>query len=314
MADTQTSNPNSNSNPAESASPPASPAGEARAAEQRDIADLLGIQDEVIQEELAKGTGSVDSKAPDANAQPPAQVPADAKPSGTEPPTQPIPAEEPKSPMVDNESLKDVLKQVLAETRQEPIQQAPQQQAPQAEAPYYNPVVPAEIVNALASEDPAIRQQGMSVLVGGAMNKVRQDLISVVRAEVQAAFSQVPNVFAQQQQQKSEGDKLREVFYEENPNFGGNQARMQLVAMTAIQLAQNMGPQFKGPDVNFRNSLAKVLEDMTGIKAGKTNAPGNPPPPARKQPYQSGGSNTRSADGTQTLQDEIWDTIGGPPN
>ncbi len=312
MAD-QTSNQNS-SLPQEGQQQPTqqNEQGQAQPAEQQDIADLLGISDDV-EAELAKGAGSVDKKAPDANAQPPAQVPADAKPTGTEPPEKPIPAEE-KPQLVDNESLKDVLKQVLAENRQEAPQQ-PQQQAPaQAEAPFYNPVVPNEIVQALASDDPALRQQGLSVLVGGAMNKVRQDLISVVRAEVQAAFSQVPSVFAQQQQQKSEGDKLREVFYEENPNFGGNQNRMQLVAMTAIQLAQNLGQNFKGPDANFRNLLAKTLEEMTGIKAGRSEAPKNPPPPAKKPIYQSGGSNTRSSDGTTSLQDEIWDTIGGAPN
>jgi len=311
MAETPSQNQNSNSTQDEQQPPPSNPAVEARQAEQRDIADLLGIQDEAIVEELGKGTGSVDTKPPSADEQPKKEIPSDAKPTGTEPPEQPIPPEA-KPPQVDNESLKDVLKQVLAENKQEAPAPAPQAQE---EAPFYNPVVPTEIVQALASDDANIRQQGLSILVGGAMNKVRQDLVAVVRAEVQAAFSQVPSVFAQQQQQKSEGDKLRETFYEEHPNFGGNQARMQLVAMTAIQLAQNMGTAFKGPDKPFRDALAKTLQDMTGIQAGKP-AGGNPPKaePQKKLPYQSGGSNTRAGEQTQNLQDEIWDTIGGPPN
>jgi hypothetical protein len=307
-------NPNQNSNSSqENQQTPQSEDGSNQPQEQRDIADLLGLEEEEVKEELAKGAGSVDTKpAPASEAKPPAQVPGDGKQTGTESPAPPIPPEEEKPPAVDQESLKDVLKQVLAENKQEA---PPQVQTPKEEPPFYNPVVPNEIVNALASDDANIRQQGLSVLVGGAMNKVRQDLVAVVRAEVQAAFSQVPSVFAAQQAQKSEGDKLREVFYEENPNFGGNQARMQLVAMTAIQLAQNMGPAFKGPDAAFRTSLAKTLEDMTGIKAGKVpGAPEKNPPPPKKPTYQSGGSSTRSGDSATSLQDEIWDTIGGAPN
>lgn len=270
-----------------------------------DIADLIGGFDSEVVEELGKGQGSVDGKpAPQAQ---PGPIPGDGgQQAPPEEQAAPIPPEEQPRP-VSEESLKDVLKQVMSETRQEFPQQQPQ--APQQEQPYYNPVVPPEIVQALSSEDMNLRQQGLSILIGGAMNKVRSDLSTMVRAEIQAAFNQVPNVFNQQQQQRAEGDKLREVFYEENPNFGGNQKRMQLVALTAMQLAQSMGQAFRGPDKQFRDMLAKHVEEITGIKAGKAN-PNPPAPPQRR--YQSGGSNTRSANANPSLQDEIWDVIGGP--
>jgi len=236
------------------------------------------------------------------------QIPGDVKPPVQADGQGAIPPEE-KPPVESSESLKDVLTQVLAEQRAAPAA-APAAQT-QPEQPYYTPTVPMELINAVSSEDPNVRQQGVSIIIGGAMNKVRADLSAVIRAEVQAALNVVPNLMQYQQKQKEDGDNLRKTFYEEHPNFGGNPNRMKLVAMTAIELAQGMGKEFKGPDKAFRDKLAATVEGMTGIKSGKAASPKDPPPKPR---YQSGGSPARGDDGAPSLSQEIWDTIGGGLN
>lgn len=280
-----------------------------------DISDLLGLAAEgeaAPKDEAKEKTGE---ETPPAKTQ---AKPDDGK-GEQKPAPAPVPGEEVKAgeeAKPAEQSLKDVLKEVLAETRQEAPKVEEKIEEKKPEAPHYNPVVPVEIMQGMESEDPEVRRHAVSAMIGGAMNKVRSDILAQLRGEFAQALSQVPQMITTQQTQAQEAAKFRQSFYEDNPNFATSEKRQQLVAYLAMDLAKRQiaAKTYKGTTPEFRAMLAKEVEDLTGIKAGK--APSQPEtkkkddPPPRK--FQAGGSNTRTGEVTQSLSQEISDVIGLP--
>ncbi len=269
----------------------------------QDIADLLGLSaEEPKKEEEAK---KPEEQKPQVSGKPeekPGAIPAQAP--SNEAPKQ----EEQKTPEPGKE-LKDLLQQVLAEQKGEKKEE--EQKAPEAEKPFYQPVVPKELMAAIEHEDPGVRQQGISALIGGAMNQVRRDLMAEFKGQLQAFGQQVPQVVEARQKLQDEALNSRKTFYEANPNFATTPERQQLVAMMGVQLAQQMGKDYKGMTPEFQAKLAQTFEAATGIKAGKAPAAPKVPevPPKKPGGFQTGASPTRTSDPVQTLSDEIFDVV-----
>src|SRR5690606_33992613 len=97
--------------------------------------------------------------------------------------------------------------------------------------PFYQPQVPPELVEAMGADDPRVRQQAMSIIVGGAMNKVRSDIIKEMEGRFQTFQTQFPQQLQQQTQQQEQVRQTTAKFYEDNPNFAASGERKQLVAM-----------------------------------------------------------------------------------
>ncbi len=224
----------------------------------------------------------------------------------------PKPGEEQKPPEVKEPGLKDLLKEVLAETKAKPEEKPPEQKP---EPPKYTPQVPDEIMEALVHDDPAVRKTAMSAMIGGAMNRVYTDLRKELVAAVAQIRQEVPAIQQQTEESRNAAKKAHDEFYEENPAFAGTPKMKQLVATTAIQMAQGMGKEYKGFTPEFRTALAKQIEEMTGgaLKAGKPAAKKEEPKkdPPKKQ-FQAGGPPARMNGGAeaQSLSDEIMDVIG----
>lgn len=275
-----------------------------------DIAELLSHAADSLGDNTEKEEGEKPSK-PDGNEQ------SDGGAEGDKDSQKPKPGDEGVKPeeKPQEQSLKDVLKEVLAERApKEETQEKPKQEEPKG--PKYAPSVPNEIMAAMESEDPKVRQQGVSALIGGAMNKVYADLKAEVTSLVQQTFSQVPQILEQRETLSRQAAEFRETFYGENPEFGKSEPRKKLVAMTAVQLAQSMGKEYKGFTPEFRTKLADAVSELTGLPKGK-GAPGKPPegqkPPKDKQGFQAGAKTpTRGSEPSaeDALRNDIADTIG----
>jgi hypothetical protein len=286
-----------------------------------DIADLLGHAADVDPgadngQEEKKPEGVDPSQTPKDEAQP------EGGKEGTNDQSQtPKPGEEqkPQSEAKPPEpSLKDVLKEVMNEVKAEapkPQEQKPEE--PKPEGPKYSPLVPDEIMAAIESEDPKVRQQGVSAMLGGAMNRVYADLKKEMQVTMATVLQQVPTILQQQQSAQAEAKRNHDTFYSENPNFGTSEARKRLVAQTAIMLAQSEGKAYKGFTPEFRTKLADQLQEMTGIPKGKApqKEPAKETKPAKpNNGFQAGNSGARTGGGEKTLADEIMETIGSVIN
>lgn len=280
----------------------------ARAAELKDISDLLGLSDaqpkadEIAAAEAAKA------------AKPEGEADGGKGEQSTAPKPKPVeevkPKEEAKEP-----SLKDVLKEVLAEAKVASKSEEAKAPKSEEEQPKYTPAIPDELFQAIEHDDPATRRQALSIMIGGAMNRVYSD----VRKEMQAAFAdmrnQMPNVVQSVQQNATSLKKMHDDFYEENPNFGATPERKQLVAMVGIQLAQGLGKEYKGFTPEFQKKLAETLQSMTGLPAGKVAAAKKEEPkPVPPKKFQSGGPPARVNGGAPSLGDEIADVISSALN
>lgn len=277
-----------------------------------DIADLL---DHAADEHNGGETPKPEEGKPEPKPEEQAK-PEGGKEGAEAKPQTPKPGEEVK-PVVEAKpepSLKDVLKEVLAETK---ASEKPQEEAkpePKADGPKYTPLVPDQIMAAIESEDPKVRQQGVSAMIGGAMNRVYADLKKEMESRIQAAMAQVPTILSSQQQVQEEAKKNHDTFYSENPNFGTSPARKKLVAQTALILAQQEGQNYKGFTPEFAAKLATEIESMTGLPKGKPQPKPQgeaPKPPKPKLPFNAGNSGARTdGAGQMSLADEIADTIG----
>lgn len=271
----------------------------------QDIADLLGLSAEMPKtQEPAKSEGET---------KPPTQAKSDEKPEviPSAMPDNAVPKGEVKPPEGEKD-LKTLLKEVIAEAQPKVEEKKPE--AP-PEKPFYQPAVPPELMAALEHEDPAVRQQGMSALIGGAMNKVRADVLASVQTIVQQAIATVPQTVESRQQAQVQAQEGRRTFYEANPAFAKSPKTQQLVAMMGMQLAQSMGAEYKGFTPEFQAKLAQIFSEATGIPAGKTQVPTGDVKGVKAPPRMTGQVPTRSADPIQSLSDEILDLVGrGTPN
>lgn len=268
----------------------------------QDIADLLGLS-----AAPPKPEGEV---KPEGETKPQVQAKPEEKP-GVQPPVVPgdeAPKDEVKPPEGEKD-LKTLLKEVIAEAQ--PQEKKPEEKPAEPEKPFYQPKVPPELMAALEHEDPAVRQQGMSALIGGAMNKVRADVMATVQTLVQQAVASVPQTIETRQQAQAQAQEGRRVFYEANPAFAKSPKTQQLVAMMGMQLAQSMGKDYQGFTPEFQAKLAQTFSEATGIPAGKAAAPTGEVKGAKPPPRMTGQVPTRSADPIQSLSDEILDLVGG---
>lgn len=272
-----------------------------------DISELLEsvsapkTTSEKSEEEAAKAS----TKVP---AAPESKTKDDGVKKEEETPPEDEPAKEESKTKEAEPSLKDVLKEVLAESRQE-AKPAEEKKEPPKEEPKYRPTIPDELFAALESEDPAQRRAGVSAMIGGAMNRVYSDLAKEMRASMQQIVAQMPQVIQSFQRQQDEVKAMHDTFYADNPNFGASPKFKQLVSMVAIQEAQKLGKEYKGFTKEFQTHLAKTIEELTSVKAGKlpsSNAPPKVPPKSKS--FDAGKTTTRSEQ-QPSLSDEIMDIV-----
>lgn len=289
-----------------------SPVQLAREAELNDISDLLSMDI----------GGDADPETVDKNSQAkPGETPKPLVPTEVKteektisPAPSPVAEEKPTGEAKpQSEELKTLLKDLVTEIKGEPAK--PEPEAAKPEAPKYQPQIPDQIFAGLEHEDPAIRRQAMNAMIGGAMSKVYTDLKQEMQAHVQEAIGKVPNLVEASSQQKEALAKTRKDFYDENPEFEAKGPTMQrLVATLGIQLAQSKGADYKGFTKEFQVELAKEVEKLTGVKAGKPTAKPKAlevKPVKAANGFQAGASSARDDNaGTQSLGDEIADTIG----
>lgn len=263
-----------------------------------DISEMLGLN------ELGSTEESKEEETKPEEAPAPEEVKAEEQPK----------PEEQKAEEGKKESLEDLLKQVLAERKQ--TEEPKKEEQPKQEQPFYKPVVPAELVEAMSADDPAVRQQALSIVVGGAMNRVRADMIKEMEGRFQVFQTQFPQQLQQQSLQQQEIRKQTQTFYDANPQFATTPERKKLVAMMGMQLAAELHKEgkYKGFTPEFQQQLAKQFSEATGIPAGKPA----PAPKAEEKKeakpkpvgFQAGGSPARSpAAGQPSLSDEIMDVV-----
>lgn len=269
-----------------------------------DISDLLSSQEAETPAE--DGDGEEAKAEPDTGASP-----KDAASEGGEEEPKLAPAPEPgKEEQGKGDDLKDLLKEVLAENRKGAEETKPPKE--EEYKPHYAPQIPDNLLAALDSDDPQARAQGINVIIGGAMNRVYEDLKKEITAELQTVRQEFPNVIAQQSEAQQAQKAMLDDFYGAFPELGATPKLRKLVSVIAVQTAQGMGKDYKGYTSDFRDKVGAEVRELTGIQpkepdpnptaGGKGKKPGTSALPA--------GSSTRTpVDGTQGLTQEIADIV-----
>lgn len=279
-----------------------------------DISELLGIEEKTPEGEQGGGEKTTPApaqqpkeKAPPAGGTEEQKLDANGNPAAPAP----TPSDEKPKPQGENEDLKSILKEVLAEQKKpaEP-EKKPEPEAPKA--PKYSPQIPPQLMQALEHEDPGVRQQGMAALIGGAMNRIYEDLTKEfsekLKLELAEVRKQVPQDIQAQQELERKREELRTDFYGSFPEFGTTPKLRMLVGQVAINLAQSMGQNYKGYNAEFKSLLEKELRELTGIqpKTPEKPTPGKKPGTPALKPTPGARSEPSAA---QTLIDEIASVV-----
>lgn len=216
-----------------------------------------------------------DSTSPTANPTPPAAEP----PKGAEP----TPAAQPEpTPQAGLEATLGQLKQVNEQLLERMQGQGQGQQPEVPDAPFADVRVPAELVNALRSDDPAEVHTAINLMVQGAAtmayNRAKAELASFVNEGL-------PTMMAGFQQHTQTAKTVETDFYGKYPEL--NKAEFKpMIAQIAMSVAQELNAkgQFTGWNEGFRDAVA---ERFIRMFQGLMPAPAAPAAPSA--PFQPPG-------------------------
>lgn len=238
-----------------------------------------------------------------------------------QPGTQPVTQQPQPQPGVTPDPIAQVQQQIAGLTQVLSSQQA-QTQAPQGEpaadpletVPEYNFDIPDQLVNMMASEDPAERKQAMASLVRGVSQTIHQQLTETIKG----VRDSVPQSIGQAIQMQELSRTVNTDFYGKYPTLNTDQMRP-IVKSTAEALmkqdiAMGIQPQWTP---QFMERVGVAVNQLLGPQAApaavapNNGVPAAPAAPAATEPpaaFGAGGANHAGKMGkTRTTQQDIMD-------
>lgn len=297
-----------------------------------------GSSDEGKQDQgTAEGKEETPSPKPDGKAEAPVKEgaaggspPADAAPS----PSTEKPDEGKKTPEAGKDEDKDraldtlkgmvsrLLEQTTAapakEEKTEPAKPEPKPgETKPDEAKPYQLSVPQQVVDAMASDDPAVRQHAVSALINASMNQIYRDFkqaLDTMKQEMAQAIAQrVPEVIEQREASR----RVEDDFYQAFPALGSAARSNRMIRDAMWQVIQQSFQATKQAEWNedFRNQMGEYLHLTLGIPkaaVAATPAPGgNGSTPPKKAPFAvgSGGSAGAGRGAADAKTQEFLDVV-----
>lgn len=228
----------------------------------------------------------------------PGAVPAPAAPVAQSPEMQML--------VQQNQMLQQQMQQVLAQ------QAPPQAEAQVAQAPQVQ--ITPEIMQAIDSEDSAVRMQGMQAMA----QTMAQNILAQTQVQQDAMYSAIPELMQQQQAEQAEAQRIESDFYTTHADLNKPDLRP-LVLAQAQQVMQEMGYPQWSPVV--RDAAAQRVRAILGQAAPAQVAapvPGQVPAPQmnvipQAQPpgmTQMGAGAGQAGSAGQTQQAQLDDFFG----
>lgn len=246
-------------------------------------------------EEQQARPASGDGTAP---AKPAKEDKAASDPAGGEAPKQQEATPAP-TPDTRDQMLEDLRQQnkMLFETLQRVTQpagqpQEQQQEEPEVEVPTYNYNIPQQYVDALASEDPNVRQQSLLEIVRGVSQTVHREVVKQVRGEMREYVPQAAQAVSKRAQTQQDA---RSDFYSNHPNLDQAWLRPAIVQIASEVVSQQF-PGAQGWTPQIRDAVAEeVYKRMPHLRPQQQQAqpaqqqvPSVPAAPTRKPAAQVG--------------------------
>jgi len=200
------------------------------------------------------------------------------------------------------DSLKSQLAQYQALLSQRSASEASQQPDPNAasQLPEYNFPVPPELVEALGSEDPALRTKGIQAMMTGTAMSVHQRMQGEFKQLLQQGL---PALLQQRETAAQQRATIESDFYNTFQDLNLPQLRPHIKTL-AEQVVQETGAQTWTAEI--RDEVGRRAKKLFGHIG--TSAASNPPP-------QMMGSSTRpAAPSTTSVESDINDTLFGGRN
>lgn len=167
---------------------------------------------------------------------------------------------------------------------------------PEDQAPY-KMQVPPQVAEAIASDDPALRQTAISALASAVMNQLYRDFSQAITAMREQVRQEMLQVVPQQLEAREKVREVQQDFYTAFPDLERVAKSSKLAHDTMWGVVSQLAQAAKVQDWNqeFRNQAGEYIHQVLGIPrsqtAGQQNGQQDAGRPAPKRaPFAAGGS------------------------
>jgi len=226
-------------------------------------------------------------------------APAGTAPAAPAPNGQAAPAS-PQAPQLTAEAIAAAVREAVA---------PPQRDNPQDTVPQYMFQVPDQLMGAIESEDPAVRKQGMAVLISGALRAVHTQIRQEMAQALSSFRTEVPQAIHAASAAQTQQRQVFEDFYSTNPDLKVPElgpfvyGQAQALARERPDLIQG------GWNERFRDELALRVRSV--LKWAPPAPANGGTPPRRQTPPRMLNGGARPAGENLTGQDAALADIFG---